>query len=63
MPKEGANGEMRELGTGAPPDAWMWAGANLGSDRVDHEGDTGQCLAGCFLSCRVQCKHAVLPSP
>ena len=57
MPKEGA-----ELGKRAPPDAWMWARANLRSDRVDHESDRGQCLGGSLLRCRVQYKHAVLPS-
>lgn len=41
MPKDGANSEIRYLGKGAKPEVWVWAGANLRSDHVDHESDRG----------------------
>lgn len=31
MLKEGVDSEMRKLGKGVPPEAWVWAGANLRS--------------------------------
>lgn len=50
MPKEGANSEIRYLGKGAKPEVCMWAGANLKSDRVDHESD------GIIMFEKVLCK-------
>lgn len=39
MPKESAQSEIRDLGMGTMPEAWMWAGANLRSEHVRCESD------------------------